>query len=725
MSVPIEKSTTAAAAAAVAGTTTLMPFRSRRRKFMSQLRNKLVLSSSASLNLPDINGLTSNTTSTNNLMATDGYGNVAVRAISQQRITIGNNNSNSMSNSLKIAASLKSKSMHTNLSSLTHDSISPMRAFGNGSLGTFPPFSLLSATHSPSASTFKPNLANILPALSDATRLKFKELTNVSLRDVWYSRDSKLSVHAVNTNTMAGVSRLEERLEQLEQPPPLSPPKKSKSDVDDENASGDEEDDELGSMSPPAATVVAPAAVRVKGRFKRFARLIVNIRRAFPYITTPSLNPSTSTMTSHSRQTSHRTNNSTPTHRHHNAAAKHAHRRHHHHHHHHHHGDFFDKSVYKQSEERVLTSEAVHMLGLPTDERTKDVIKYLLAALNFVVPEFDDYPASIQESIVGNAFYQEIEPHKVIIRQGHRAEKYYLIVSGAALVIQMSYADKGELVRTPLKRIKRGQTFGEYAILNNSERAATVVNANKKLCLLTLEKDDFYLINDPLSQRKEKIAFIRERCPIFSKFHFPLDLIENNKRVFTAVYYRKGEMICQDSWRDDWLYLVKSGSCKMLKQIQLNQHTFDTYLERLKTRNNAQGASQTLSLNNLAAPAYHELKEQRMRKIYAKLVQTNPELETSEYVYLEIGVLTEGEMFGLEDMVSGVNRQQPTSSCILVSGQKGVELILIKREYFMSLLPSQSFLDLRLLTREYPTNDYLIEKYLKVYAEPNVTLSIS
>ena len=53
-----------------------------------------------------------------------------------------------------------------------------------------------------------------------------------------------------------------------------------------------------------------------------------------------------------------------------------------------------------------------------------------------------------------------------------------------------------------------------------------------------------------------------------------------------------------------------------------------------------------LSLNNMVAPAYYELKKQRLRKIYAKLMQINPKLETPEYVYLEIGVLTEGEMFG-------------------------------------------------------------------------------
>lgn len=64
------------------------------------------------------------------------------------------------------------------------------------------------------------------------------------------------------------------------------------------------------------------------------------------------------------------------------------------------------------------------------EQRTEDMIKTVCANLTEVVPDFMDFPLNIQHSLVKYGSLQEFEEGRIIIRQNHKADNFYFIISG-------------------------------------------------------------------------------------------------------------------------------------------------------------------------------------------------------------------------------------------------------------------------------------------------------
>lgn len=166
-----------------------------------------------------------------------------------------------------------------------------------------------------------------------------------------------------------------------------------------------------------------------------------------------------------------------------------------------------------------------------------------MISLNLSVPEFSEFPINIQKLYAQFAYYQEFEPNRVIVRQGHHPTYYYMIISGLGLVIEASNTSNEDLVYTPMNMLKRGDSFGELAIINNTKRTASVrVHGNKPLCMLCVNKDDFYRIQGG-KNLIDKLNFLQTSVPLLNNIEYPFDLLEkeNTKsHVCFSIYYRKG-----------------------------------------------------------------------------------------------------------------------------------------------------------------------------------------
>jgi CRP-like cAMP-binding protein len=77
-----------------------------------------------------------------------------------------------------------------------------------------------------------------------------------------------------------------------------------------------------------------------------------------------------------------------------------------------------------------LSDEAKLILKMPVERRTDEYVKLAVASLIEAVPEYEDFPNNIQKSIARVAMLQEFEAGRVIIRQNHKADNFYFIVSG-------------------------------------------------------------------------------------------------------------------------------------------------------------------------------------------------------------------------------------------------------------------------------------------------------
>jgi putative ABC transport system ATP-binding protein len=96
----------------------------------------------------------------------------------------------------------------------------------------------------------------------------------------------------------------------------------------------------------------------------------------------------------------------------------------------------------------------------------------------------------------------------VIIRQGDKGDKFYLIKSGIVDVI----VNQGQPDEATVAALRKGQFFGEMALLLDAPRNATVI-ARQDVELYTLDKPHFraaLAASEPFRKELEKILFQRQ-----------------------------------------------------------------------------------------------------------------------------------------------------------------------------------------------------------------------
>ncbi|CAD5115117.1 DgyrCDS4122 [Dimorphilus gyrociliatus] len=201
----------------------------------------------------------------------------------------------------------------------------------------------------------------------------------------------------------------------------------------------------------------------------------------------------------------------------------------------------FDVSFYKAKTEVTLSSEVQHILSLPPEQRTNDQLQIVLYGLQNL-RSFVEYPLHMQEKLCRVARLQTIPGSRVIIRQGHYAENFYFILSGAAAVsIIEKKTSSGEICIRTVGIMRRGASFGELALLHRSKRTATVTSQGT-VQVLAIEREDFF--------------------DIFMSGQNPGDIPQHIR------FLKRGVVIIEDSRKSDWIYIVKSGSCQVITQLK-------------------------------------------------------------------------------------------------------------------------------------------------------------
>ena len=203
----------------------------------------------------------------------------------------------------------------------------------------------------------------------------------------------------------------------------------------------------------------------------------------------------------------------------------------------------FDKNYFCRPKEPPFPNEAKQMLLLPPEKRSEEMIRFVTICLSFSVPEFLEYPVHMQKRIALYSYYQEFGPSRVIIRQGHPAHNYYMIISGTALVISTKMdSDKTEYIYRPIAHLKRGDCFGDLALIKNIHRNATItVFGNHSLSLLVVDKEDFFKIQTPLTTDAERYLFLKNRVNILEISNYPVEILNKLERTkLLSIYYKNG-----------------------------------------------------------------------------------------------------------------------------------------------------------------------------------------
>jgi len=230
-------------------------------------------------------------------------------------------------------------------------------------------------------------------------------------------------------------------------------------------------------------------------------------------------------------------------------------------------GLLFDPSFYKAQKEIQLANEAMYILSINPEARTEEQINSVITMVKASVPAFGEYPFRMQRQLLSVGWYEKFETNRVIIRQGHRALNFYFILSGSAIV-SLTTKDKSTGVSkdTTVAILGKGHSFGELALLHDTARTATVI-CQSEVVLLAVSRQDFidiFLRSTDNDEEQEHIRFLKS-VSFFKRF--PLE--DCNGRIGTCLchYFRRGVVIEKDPINSEWIYVVKSGSCRVLTRV--------------------------------------------------------------------------------------------------------------------------------------------------------------
>ncbi|KAK6176728.1 hypothetical protein SNE40_014971 [Patella caerulea] len=223
----------------------------------------------------------------------------------------------------------------------------------------------------------------------------------------------------------------------------------------------------------------------------------------------------------------------------------------------------FDITEYKGTKEASLSQEAKRILRKRSTERTPAELRYVQVALGNY-KSVASYPSRMRKLIAEKGWYEEFESKRVIVREGHVPMGFYFILSGSALVSEM---DEDRQMAQTILVLTRGDSFGELAIVNRSRRQATVIS-KEPLELLVLSNNDFIEIFMVGGMADSNEPFLRS-IPCLKGW--PIERLsddgDGSKNVMFS-YFKRGTVLVKDSLKSDWVFIIKSGSCDVMKKLE-------------------------------------------------------------------------------------------------------------------------------------------------------------
>eukprot|EP00058_Branchiostoma_floridae_P026789 XP_002612280.1 hypothetical protein BRAFLDRAFT_104885 [Branchiostoma floridae] len=194
-----------------------------------------------------------------------------------------------------------------------------------------------------------------------------------------------------------------------------------------------------------------------------------------------------------------------------------------------------------------------------------------LRALCVASAAFSQLPLHMREQLVKVGWYDSFETNRIIVREGHDPTSVYFILNGKATStrVETDLVTGKPYVRT-MGFLKADSYFGDHAILQGVPHNQTIV-CSERVYLIAVEKEQFIeSVMDKKSDREPKhITFLRS---VYSLQDWPMGALPHGDHsVWYYKHFRKGQVMCPDSSESEWVYVIKSGKCKVLKKALLSR----------------------------------------------------------------------------------------------------------------------------------------------------------
>lgn len=268
--------------------------------------------------------------------------------------------------------------------------------------------------------------------------------------------------------------------------------------------------------------------------------------------------------------------------------------------------DYF-KSKRKTNVVLNISNEVKQILAKLPGTRSKSDIEIVRTSLKYV-KSINALPLEMQNKVYKKCWLEEYESKRVIIKQSHRAEAFYFVLSGSLVVTNLPDNSK---VSYTVCFLETGMSFGELALLSKSLRTSTVTSRTR-VELLAISKEDFYsiftgekknslnsnqrtikdktqtdietIITDNKSSSKQSIDSKSTNVDLSNveflrKLDFlngwPCDVLLKNPQSIVYCYFPRGQVLVRNANYSKYIYIVKKGSISVWIKLKRKKENAD------------------------------------------------------------------------------------------------------------------------------------------------------
>jgi len=241
------------------------------------------------------------------------------------------------------------------------------------------------------------------------------------------------------------------------------------------------------------------------------------------------------------------------------------------------------------------------------------------AELIDALPIFDDVPEDTLSDLAGRVKLRSVGPGHVIVRQGERAEAFYVVRSGQLEVYETDAATQKETI---LRVLGPGESFGELAVATASVRTASV-RAFEQSELFQIDRNTFHLLLADMikvptfAPTLQQIAELGE-LPSFS--HLEPDELAELIEFGEWMQFAANETIIKEGERADAFFAIGSGQVDVLRGRKLVQtlgpgaHFGEIALLRRSKRTATCRARTVVRAYRLTRPGFDRLMKDAFKK---------------------------------------------------------------------------------------------------------------
>ncbi|XP_070552938.1 cyclic nucleotide-binding domain-containing protein 2-like isoform X2 [Ptychodera flava] len=219
----------------------------------------------------------------------------------------------------------------------------------------------------------------------------------------------------------------------------------------------------------------------------------------------------------------------------------------------------FDATKYLRFSKREdsIPGKIKEYLRMDIEARSPEIVQNIVRTMQ-QFEEFAKYPPDIQAQVCKHAWWDKFGRNRVICREGQKPEGLYIVISGKLT----ENTSNGQTFV-----LKKGDKFGESDLMRGSNRRSTVMTKGdvELFCLHGQDYDDIF--NTKLDLTPEAcLEYLRE-FPVFKAWPGLDLLLDAPSTVWGFQNYRPGQVIVPDSRENEYIYIVKSGKCDVLKKL--------------------------------------------------------------------------------------------------------------------------------------------------------------